>query len=141
LPRTKLKTEKQQKNNQLFRRSNQLFIPVKITATEIKEFKEERNAPTVYTGLLLTQELHPISQKPLGNPLGNQIQITYTHHQRSDLDPLKTHTSFGLALTPPRILILTTSRAHNPYWLYNIRMYTNHKTNYTVTESTEINTE
>jgi len=55
-----------------------LFIPVKITTTEIKEFKEERNAQTVYTGSLLNQELHPVSQKPLGNPLGNQIHITYT---------------------------------------------------------------
>jgi len=76
-----------------------LFIPLKITTTEIKEFKEERNAQRVYTGSLLAQELHLVSQKPLRNPLGNQIQITYIHHQRSDLDPLKTHTSFGSAHT------------------------------------------
>jgi len=50
---TKLKTVKQQKNNRLFRRNNRLFIPVKITTTEIKEFKEERDAQTVYTGSLL----------------------------------------------------------------------------------------
>ena len=105
----------------------------KYNNIEIKELKEERIAQTIYTGSLLTQELHPVSQKPLGNPLGNQIQITYTHHQRSDLDPLKTHTSFGSAHTPPRILILTTSRAHNPSWLYNTRMYTQYRTNYTVT--------
>jgi len=43
-----------------------LFIPVKITTTEIKEFKEERDAQTVYTDSLLNQELHPVSQKPLG---------------------------------------------------------------------------
>jgi len=92
LPRTKLKTVKHQKKNRL-------FIHVKITTTEIKEFKEVRDAQTVYTRSLLNQELHPVSQKPLGNPLGNQIQITYTHHQRSDLDPLKKHTSFGSAHT------------------------------------------
>ena len=86
MPRTKLKTEKQS-----------VVYTSNITTTEIKEFKEKRIAQTVYTGSLLTQELHPVSQKPLGNPLGNQIQITYTHHQRSDLDPLKTHTSFGSA--------------------------------------------
>ena len=86
---TKLKTVKNQKNNQLFRTNNRLFIPVKITTTEFKEFKEEKDAQTVYTGSLLNQELHPVSQKPLGNPLGNQNQITYTHHQRSDIDPLK----------------------------------------------------
>jgi len=119
-----------------------LFIPVKITTTEIKEFKEERVAQTVYTGSLLNQELHPIFQKPLGNPLGNQIHITYTHHQRSDLDPLKKHTSFGTTHThTPRMLILTTSRAHHPSWLYNTRMYIKFRTNYTLTESTEINTE
>jgi len=32
-----------------------LFIPVKITTTEIKEFKEERVAQRVYTGSLLNQ--------------------------------------------------------------------------------------
>ena len=53
-------------------KNNQFFIPVKITTTEFKEFKEERDAQTVYTGSLLNQELHPVSQKPLGNPLGNQ---------------------------------------------------------------------
>jgi len=111
LPRTKLKTEKQS-----------VVYTSNITTTEIKEFKEERIAQTVYTSSLLTQELHPVSQKPLGSPLGNQIQITYTHHQISDLDPLKTHTSFGSSHTPPRMLILTTSRVHNPSWLYNTRM-------------------
>ena len=120
---TKLNTVKQQKNNRLFRRNNQLFILVNITTIEFKEFKEERDAQTVYTSSLLNQELHPVSQKPLGNPLGNQNQITYTHHQRSDLDPLKKHTSFRSTHTP-RMLILTTSRAHNPSWLYNTRMYT-----------------
>ena len=110
---TKLKTVKHQKNNRLFGRNNRLFIPVKITTTEFKEFKEERDAQIVYTGSLLNQELHLVSQKPLGNPLSNQNQITYTHHQRSDLDPLKKHTSFGSTHTP-RMLILTTSRGHNP---------------------------
>jgi len=37
-----------------------------ITTFEIKEFKEKRNVQIVYTGSLLTQELHPVSQKPLG---------------------------------------------------------------------------
>jgi len=34
---------------------------LKITTTEFKEFKEERDAQTVYTGSLLNQELHPVS--------------------------------------------------------------------------------
>jgi len=110
LPRTKFKTEKQS----VVLQKQSVVYTSNITTTKIKEFKEERIAQTVYTSSLLTQELHPVSQKPLGNPLSNQIQITYTHHQRSDLDPLKTHTSFGSAHRPPRMLILTTSRAHNP---------------------------
>jgi len=69
---TKLKTAKHLRNNRWFRRNNRLFIPVKTTTTEFKEFKEERDAQTVYTGSLLNQELHPVSQKPLGNPLSNQ---------------------------------------------------------------------
>ena len=126
----KLKTAKHQKNNWLFRRNNRLFIPVKTTTIEFKEFREERDAQTVYIGSLLNQELHLVSQKPLRIPLSNQNQITYTYHQRSDLDPLKKHTSFSSAHTP-RMLILTTSRAHNPSWLYNTRMYKVFRTNYT----------
>ena len=45
---------------------SQKLIPVKITTTEIKEFNEERDAQTVYTASLLNQELHLVSQKPLG---------------------------------------------------------------------------
>jgi len=97
--KNKAQNSKAPEKQSVVSRNNRLFIPVKIITTEIKEFKEERNAQTVYTGSLLTQELHPVSQKPPGNPLGNQIQITYTHHQRSDLDPLKKHTSFGSAHT------------------------------------------
>ena len=126
----KLKTAKHQKNNWLFRRNNRLFIPVKTTTIEFKEFREERDAQTVYIGSLLNQELHLVSQKPLRIPLSNQNQITYTYHQRSDLDPLKKHTSFSSAHTP-RMLILTTSRAHNPSWLYNTRMYKVFRTKYT----------
>ena len=118
MPITKLKIEKTTEKQSVVSHKQSVVYASKITTTEIKEFKKERNAQTVYIGSLLTQELHPVSQKPLGN----QIQIRYTHHQRSDLDPLKTHTSFGSTHTPPRMLILTTSRAHNPSWLYNTRM-------------------
>jgi len=58
---TKLKRVKHHKSNRLFRRNNQLFIPVKITTTEFKEFKEEKDAQTIYTGSLLNQELHLVS--------------------------------------------------------------------------------
>jgi len=55
---TKLKAAKHQKKNWL-------FIPVKTT-TEIKEFKEERDAQTIYTGSLLNQELHPFPRNHWG---------------------------------------------------------------------------
>jgi len=66
LPRTKLKTEKQQKKQLVVLQKQSVVYTSNITTTKIKELKEERNAQTVYTGSLFTQELHPISQKPLG---------------------------------------------------------------------------
>ena len=110
---TKLKTAKHQKNNWLFLRNNRLFIPTKQRQLNLKEFKGRKR----YTNNLYWFTLKPRAtsspQNPLGNPLSNQLQITHKNHQRSDLDPLKKHTSFGSA-HPPRMLILTTSRAHNP---------------------------
>ena len=85
----------------------------------------------VYTGSLLNQELHPVFPETTGESTKQSTLDYLQHHQRSDLDPLKTHTSFGSAHTPPRMLILTTSRAHNPSWLYNTRMYKVFRTNYT----------
>jgi len=50
----------------------------------------------VYTGSLLTKSYIQSSQKPLGNT--KQSTLDYLqHNQRSDLDSLKTHTSFGPA--------------------------------------------
>jgi len=40
----------------------------------------ERNTPTVYTGSLLSQELHPVPRIPLGNPLSNQTILENTNH-------------------------------------------------------------
>ena len=70
----------------------------------------------VYTGSLLNQELHPVFPETTG---AKQSTLDYLkHHQKSDLDPLKTHTSFGSAQTPLRMLILITSRAHNTSQLH-----------------------
>ena len=73
MPITKLKIEKTTEKQSVVSHKQSVVYASKITTTEIKEFKKERNAQTVYIGSLLTQELHPVSQKPLGNPLGNQI--------------------------------------------------------------------
>ena len=72
----------------------------------------------VYTGSLLNQELHPVFPETTGEST-KQSTLDYLQlHQRSDLDPLKIQTSFGSAQTPLRMLILTTSRAHNTSQLH-----------------------
>jgi len=97
---TKLKTAKHQKNNRL-------FIPAKQQQLNLNELKGRKR----YTSSLYWFTLKPRATSNPQNPLSNQLQITHKHHQRSDLDSLKKHTSFGSTQTPR---ILTTSRAHNP---------------------------
>ena len=96
----------------------------------LNEFKRRKRYTNNLYWFTLKPRVTSSPQNPLGNPLSNQLQITHKHHQRSDLDPLKKHTSFGSA-HPPIMLILTTSRAHNPSWLYNTRMYKVFRTSYT----------
>jgi len=72
----------------------------------------------VYTGSLLNQELHPVFPETIGESTKQSTLDYLQHHQKSDLDSLKTHTSFGSAQTPLRMLILTTSRTHNTSQLH-----------------------
>jgi len=72
----------------------------------------------VYTGSLLNQELHPVFPETIGKSTKQSTLDYLQHHQRSDIDPLKTHTFFRLAQTPLRALILTTSRTHNTSQLH-----------------------
>jgi len=55
----------------------------------------EKDTPTVYTGSLLNQEIHPVPRKPLGNPLSNQTRLQHTIHH----EPFKKHTHFGKSHT------------------------------------------
>ena len=71
-----------------------------------------------YTGSLLNQELHSVFQETTGESTKQSTLDYLQRHPRSDLDPLKTHTSFGSAQTPLRFLILTTSRTHNTSQLH-----------------------
>ena len=85
--------------------------------TNIKlNLKSSRDREIEHTGLYwftLNQELHPVFPETPGE-FTKQSTLDYLqHHQRSDLDPLKTHTSFGSAQTPLRMLILTTSRTQH----------------------------
>jgi len=72
----------------------------------------------VYTGSFLNQELHPIFPETIEESSKQSTLDYLQHNPRSDLDPLKTHTSFGSTQTPLRMLILTTSRAYNSSQLY-----------------------
>ena len=75
-----------------------------------------RDREIEHTGLYwftLNQELHPFFPETIGETTKQSTLYYLQHHQRSDLDPLMTHTSFGSAQTPLRMLILTTSRTHN----------------------------
>ena len=93
---TKQKAQRQ-KNNWLFRRNNQLFIPVHKYKTEIKEIKDRENAHRGLYWFNLNPEQHPVFPETTGESTKQSTLDYLQHNQRSDLDPLKTHTSFGLA--------------------------------------------
>ena len=126
---TKHKTAKHQKNYQLFLRNNQLFIPAKQQQLNLNEFKGRKR----YTNSLYWFTLKPRAtsspHNPLGNPLSNQLQITHKTTKQVTLIPSRN--TLPLAQHTLRMLILTTSRAHNPSWLYNTRIYKVFRTNYT----------
>ena len=107
----------------MFCRNNRLFLSAvnKNNLKHICEIRERKNHTNKFILVHSYTKSYIQSPETTGNPLCNQNQITHITHQRSDLDPLKTHTSFGSAHTPPRMLILTTSRAHNLSWIYNTR--------------------
>jgi len=63
--------------------------------TEIKELKDRENAHRDLYWFTLNPELHPVFPETTGEST-KQSTLDHLHHnQRSDLDPLKTHTSFG----------------------------------------------
>jgi len=55
---------------------------------------QEKITQAIYTGLLLSQKLHPVSRNHWVSTMQSK-SILQTHHQRSDLEHLKSHTSFG----------------------------------------------
>jgi len=103
--------------------------------TEIKEFKDIENAHKGLYWFTLNQELHPVFPETTRESTKQSTLDYLQHHQRSDLDPFKTHTSFGFSTTPLRMLILTTSRTHNTSQLYtqsffqSTKDYTCYRTN------------
>jgi len=104
---TKHKTAKHQKNNRL-------FIPANQQQLDLNELKGRKR----YTNSLYWFTLNPRAtsnpQNPLGNPLSNQLQITHKTTKEVTLNPSRN--TLHLAQHTPRMLILTTSRAHNTHW-------------------------
>ena len=95
-----------------------------------------------HTGLYwftLNQELHPVFPETTGESTKQSTLDYLQHHQRSDLDPLKTHTSFGSAQTPLRMLILTISRTHNTSQLHT-KFLQRYKELHLLQKRSEINT-
>ena len=87
-----------QKNNWLFCQNNRLFLSA-VNKNSLKQIYvrsgKERITQTNLYWFTLTPRATSSPQKPLGNPLCNQNQITHITHQSSDLEPLKKHTTFG----------------------------------------------
>jgi len=118
LPKTQSNLAQHQKNNRLFRRNNRLFIPVHKLKLNLKSSRDREIEHTSLYWFTLNQELHPVFAETPGESTKQSTLNYLQHHQRSDLDPLKTHTSFGSTQTLLRMLILTTSRTHNTSQLH-----------------------
>ena len=118
MPKTQSNLAQHQKNNRLFRINNRLFIPVHKYKLNLKSSRDREIEHTGLYWFTLDEKLHPVFPKPPGESTKQSTLDCLQHHQRSDLDPLKTHTSFGSAQTPLRMLILTTSRTHNTSHLH-----------------------
>ena len=65
--------------------------------TEFKEIKDRENAHKGLYWFTLNPELHPVFPETTGESTKQSTLDHLQHNQRSDLDPLKTHTSFGPA--------------------------------------------
>jgi len=61
-----------QKQSVVSQKQSVVYTSWKIYKLKLKSLREREIEQTVYTGSLLNQELHPVSQNTLGNPLSNQ---------------------------------------------------------------------
>jgi len=86
------------------------FTNIKI---EFKEIKDRENAHRGLYWFTLNPELHSIFPETTGESTKQSTLDYLQHNQRSDLDPLKTHISFGFSTTPLRMLIMIPLRTHN----------------------------
>ena len=63
--------------------------------TEFKEIKDRENAHRDFYWFTLNPKLHPVFPETTRESTKQSTLDHLQHNQRSDLDPLKTHTSFG----------------------------------------------
>ena len=63
--------------------------------TKIKELRIEKNVHRGLYWFTLNPELQPVFPDTTGESTKQSTLDHLQHNQRSDLDPLKTHTSFG----------------------------------------------
>jgi len=79
-------------------RFNQLFLSA-VSKNNLKHILKslgkEISIQTDCTGLLLTQELHPVPRNHWVSTMQSKTRLQTHNHQRSDLDPSRTYTSFG----------------------------------------------
>ena len=109
----KNKTAKHQKNNRLL--NNRLFIPANQQQLNLNAFKGSKRYKNILYWITLKPKATSSPQNPLGNPLSNQLQIT--HKITIEVTLIPSRNTLPLAQHKPRMLILTTSRAHNTPWL------------------------
>ena len=91
MPKTQSNLAQHQKNNRLFRKNNRLFIPVHKYKLKLKSSRDREIAHTGLYWFTLNQELHPIFPETTGESTKQSSLDYLQYHQRSDLDPLKTH--------------------------------------------------
>ena len=91
MPKTQSNLAQHHKNNWLFRRNNRLFIPVHKYKLKLKSLRDRE---IVHTGLYwftFNQELHPVFLEITGESTKQSTLDYLQHHQRSDINALKTH--------------------------------------------------
>jgi len=100
--------------------------------------REERDTQTVYTGSLLNQELHPVPRSHWETTKHSK-QIIHKTTKEVTLNPSRN--TLPLAQHTPRMLILTTSRAHNTPWQQHQNLESIQNELHLFTEQSEINTD
>jgi len=84
---------------------------------------QEKSTQAIYTSSLLFQELHPAPRNHWVSTMQSKSRLQ-THHQRSDLEHLKSHTSFGTQ-SPQKSEHPLILHLHN-----NIQKYKRYKKDY-----------